>query len=382
MTNFKLLTALALLSSTVYAQFATHNGLDFLVDGGSFNFAGTNVYGAGFVTAQYAADVMAAVKADGYRVLRCWAFNEYDTVSTYTPPVYFQSWSNGAPTVNAGANGLQLLDAVVQQAEAEGIKLILTLTNNWRDYGGMDVYVNNTLGPGQPHDLFYTNPQIVTHYQSYINAVVSRYSSSSAIFSWELANEARCSGSGPNPQSSGCTPDVLTTWADTMSTYIKSIDPNHMVSFGGEGFFNHPENPAYEYNGGSGQDYDALLALPNIDFGTMHLYIGDTTGSRNTDWAMQWLADHETASVTANKPVILEEYGISRSDTAYDRQTVYDQLHAYELSSKSINGDMTWGSLVVGAACPGDDVYAICSADADYADLVTDWVVEMNGKEQ
>jgi len=28
------------------------------------------------------------------------------------------------------------------------------------DYGGMDVYVNQIVGNGQPHDLFYTNTDV------------------------------------------------------------------------------------------------------------------------------------------------------------------------------------------------------------------------------
>ena len=41
---------------------------------------------------------------------------------------------------------------------------------------------------------------------------------------------------------------------------------------------------------------------------------------------------------------------------------------------------MTWGSLVVDTDCPGSDTYAICSTDADYGDVVTNWVAKMNGK--
>ena len=41
--------------------------------------------------------------------------------------------------------------------------------------------------------------------------------------------------------------------------------------------FNRPETADYvfEYDGGSGQDYDALIKLPHIDFGTQHVYLGD-----------------------------------------------------------------------------------------------------------
>ena len=61
--------------------------------------------------------------------------------------------------------------------------------SNWEDLGGMDVYVNNVVSPQAYHDLFYTNAQIATYYQNYVSTVISRYSNSSAIFSWELANE-------------------------------------------------------------------------------------------------------------------------------------------------------------------------------------------------
>ena len=41
-------------------------------------------------------------------------------------------------------------DKVVKAADKTGIKLLVALTNNWADYGGMDVYTVN-LG-GQYHD--------------------------------------------------------------------------------------------------------------------------------------------------------------------------------------------------------------------------------------
>lgn len=37
-----------------------------------------------------------------------------------------------------------------------------------------------------------------------------------------------------------------------MSTYIKSLDPTHMVSVGDEGFFNRAGNSEWEYGGGEG----------------------------------------------------------------------------------------------------------------------------------
>lgn len=81
---------------------------------------------------------------------------------------YYQLWTNGVPTVNTGADGLAKFDYVVSSAKAHGIRLIVALTNNWSDYGGMDVYVSQ-LNPGGTHDTFYTNPKIIAAYQNYIN---------------------------------------------------------------------------------------------------------------------------------------------------------------------------------------------------------------------
>ena len=43
-------------------------------------------------------------------------------------------------------------------------------TNNWSDYGGMDVYVNQIVGSGQPHDLFYTNANVIVSHDLIISS--------------------------------------------------------------------------------------------------------------------------------------------------------------------------------------------------------------------
>jgi hypothetical protein len=98
-----------------------------------------------------------AAKDAGLSVFRTWGFNDKNT--TYDPnglpqygsegagatDVVFQWFANGTSTIDISA-----FDKVVEAATKVGIKLIVTFTNNWADYGGMDVYTLN-LG-GQYHD--------------------------------------------------------------------------------------------------------------------------------------------------------------------------------------------------------------------------------------
>jgi mannan endo-1,4-beta-mannosidase len=138
---------------------------------------------------------------------------------------------------------------------------------------------------------------------------ITRYANSSAIMAWELANEPRCGADGVRnlPRSENCTPDLLTSWTDEMSTFVKSIDPNHLVTWGGEGGFNYHNNPDGFYNGYDGGDFDVELDLPNIDFGVFHAY--PDWWSKSVEWTVQWIRDHAKSGRSVGKPVVLEEYG-------------------------------------------------------------------------
>ena len=115
-------------------------------------------------------------------------FNDVTTPQEYG--AYYQLWQNGVATFNTGDFGISRFDSVVASAKAHGIRLIVALTNNWSDYGGMDVYVSQ-LNPGGTHDTFYTNAKVIAAYKNYISEFVGRYADEPTVMAWELANEPR-----------------------------------------------------------------------------------------------------------------------------------------------------------------------------------------------
>ena len=159
---------------------------------------------------------------------------------------------------------------------------------------------------------FYRLPQIKKAYKKYVKEFVTRYRDSPVIMAWELANEPRCGADDVRnlPRSDNCDPRLLTSWIDEMSTYIKKLDPHHLVTWGGEGAYNRASDD-WAYNGTDGSDFDAEIALKNIDFGTFHSYPDWWT--KTVEWTNQWVRDHGKSQWKARKPVVYEEYGKSSS---------------------------------------------------------------------
>lgn len=125
---------------------------------------------------------------------------------------------------------------------------------------------------------------------------------------WELTNELRCGGDAKRnlPSRKDCNSEVLGAWIDEMSTYIKKLDPHHLVTWGGEGEFKR-DSDDWAYSSADGGDFDHEIGLKNIDFGTFHSY--PDWWSKTVDWTTQWICDHADAARAAGKPVIHEEYG-------------------------------------------------------------------------
>ncbi|KAG9029161.1 hypothetical protein FRB95_005619 [Tulasnella sp. JGI-2019a] len=222
--------------------------------------------------------------------------------------------TSGFISLKSGSNGQAQFTAVIAAAKAHGIRLIVALTNNWSDYGGMDVYVSQLLG-STDHDLFYSNPTVIAAYKNYIKEFITPYISEPGILAWELANEPRCAGS-TGVTSGNCTSTTISTWVSNISAYIKSLDSNHLVTLGDEGFGMDGATD-YVYSYSIGTNYTADLAISTIDFGTFHLYPDSWGEDANIDgFGNAWITAHVAVGNKLKKPVILEEFGISTNITA------------------------------------------------------------------
>ena len=74
------------------------------------------------------------------------------------------------------------------------------------------------------------------------------------------------------PRCIGCPPGTVANWMAEMAAHVKSLDGNHLVATGAEGFFSDAPNPGNpgDWAAGEGQDLLADNASPDIDYVSVH----------------------------------------------------------------------------------------------------------------
>lgn len=340
--------------------FVYADGSKFMCDGSPYYYGGTNCYYLTYKSKSEVKNVFDDASKMGLKVIRIWGnldvgkkTGKVDSQSGHEvfegnndgtgekDGVYFQYWDDkaGKPVVNEGEDGLRRLDYVIKQAEEHNMKLVITFTNYWEAFGGMGQYVKwyqmsqgKSVGNSKVDEKdtcdFYTNETIKGWYKDYIKTLLNhtnyytgeKLMDSEAVFSWELSNEPRCT------VDEFCKDDILYNWAKEMSAYVKSIDPYHMVSVGDEGFYNlgyqeaaKQDLPSAAYSGYYGVDFNKLMTIDTVDFGTPHMYV-DQWGFDLGDDDLEWIKRHAQTTASADKPVIFEEFGLTdktKRDAAY-----------------------------------------------------------------
>src|SRR5438105_14166981 len=122
-------------------NFVQRLGAQLLLNCNTFRIAGANTYYLAYVDDVVQKAILDLAGSLNLNTMRIWAF--LDTDAPGPNNVYFQFWNAAkhALDYHEGPNGLERLDRAVALAGDRDIRLILALTNNWPDFGGIPQYV-------------------------------------------------------------------------------------------------------------------------------------------------------------------------------------------------------------------------------------------------
>ncbi|XP_058092028.1 mannan endo-1,4-beta-mannosidase 7 [Magnolia sinica] len=360
--------------------FIRTKGLHFVLNGTPFYANGFNAYwlmymGSGPSQRRKVSAAFQEASRHGLSVARTWAFSDggYGALQ-YSPGSYNEQMFKG-------------LDFVIAEARRHGIRLILSLVNNYDSLGGKKQYVQWARNQGQyltSDDDFFTNPVVKGYYKNHIKTVLTRrnsmtgvaYKDDPTIFAWELMNEPRCT-SDPSGR-------TIQAWITEMAAYLKSIDGNHLLEAGLEGFYGEssPQRKQYNPRFQVGTDFISNNRIPGIDFATVHSYpdqwLSHSNDQTQLSFLNKWLDTHiRDAQNVLRKPLLLTEFGKSRKDpgfTNYQRDllfnTVYYKIYASARSGGAAAGGLFWQLLTPGMESFRDGYEIIMKENSSTARMI------------
>jgi mannan endo-1,4-beta-mannosidase len=205
-----------------------------------------------------------------------------------------------------GGQDFSRLDFVIAEAKKRGIRLILTLENQWHDctQGGYKFADWYRSGYRRPYGAYRLS------FADYVRLVVGRYRDEPTVLMWQVMNEAESQN-----RIGAADPYALLTFAEEMAALVKSIDVRHLLSFGTTGV----ERP------GSGGIYYGMLAnIAGIDVVEAHDY-GDDRQAMPDD-----IRRAQEVARLAGKPFFVGEVGISSPPLGREERAklVMDKLEA------------------------------------------------------
>ncbi|GJN18157.1 hypothetical protein PR202_gb05290 [Eleusine coracana subsp. coracana] len=344
--------------------FVKVQGTRFVLNGNPFFANGFNAYWLMTFASNPAqrsnvSSALSQAAGSGLSVARTWAFSDGGSNALqYAPGQYNE-------------NTFQGLDFVLSEARKYGIKVILSLVNNYDTFGGRKQYVNWARGQGQnigSDDEFFTNPVVKGFYKNHVKTVLTRvnkltgvaYKDDPTIMAWELMNEPRCPSdlSGRSIQS----------WITEMAAHVKSIDGRHLLEAGLEGFYGGAAASSRRNRNPSGYllgtDFIANNQAPGIDFATVHSYpdqwLPGLDHAAQVAFLRRWLGAHVAdARDVLRKPLLVAEFGESSRDAGFSeaqRDEVFGEVYAAVYGSARAGGPAA-GALFWQLMADGMDSY-------------------------
>ena len=282
--------------------FVRVRGDQLVLDGAPFRFAGANLALMHHPENRAAAEaLMTQAARDGIRVARIWALGEgaADAAEWQRDSYFFRAGPTG--WIEAATDHL---DRVIVAARRAGVRLVITLANNWPDYGGVPQYLRwskrwrgDVYGAG---DRFYADAAARAAYRAHVERLVGRtnavtgirYRDDPTILAWELMNESQV------VTTAGATTRRI--WITEMAALIHRLDPNHLVTPGVSLYRLARER----------REWLAVCRLPGVDYCDSHVYPEESLAGRDPDAIDATLDDFvQLARYVAGKPLVLGEFG-------------------------------------------------------------------------
>jgi len=240
------------------------------------------------------------------------------------------------------------LDFLLSEMAKRKMVAVLYLNNAWEWSGGFSQYVSWSEKKPIPY------PEVAGHtwgefmafsgtfqhcsegkemFRKHIKFMLSRtnqitgvaYSKDPTIMTWELANEPRAfSDANKVP---------FLNWVNETAAYIKSLDPNHLVTTGTEGSW------------GCENDIDLFEKIhtsKDVDYMTVHIWpynwswlnAKDMQGtmSKAIENTGKYIDEHLVVAHKLNKPLVFEEFGLPRDGFVFtpgSPVTLRDQYYEF-----------------------------------------------------
>ncbi|KAM3224612.1 hypothetical protein ACQJBY_057784 [Aegilops geniculata] len=369
--------------------FARADGERFTVGGRPFYPNGFNAYWLMYMASNpgdrsKVLDVLDQASRLGATVIRTWAFNDGGSNRPLqtTPGVYSEDVFVG-------------LDFVIAEAKKRGLYLILSLVNNWGDFGGKKQYVQWAKEQGHnlgPDDDFFRDALTQQLYKNHVKRVLTRvnsftgvtYKDEPTIFAWELMNEPRV----PTDPSG----KTMQAWVTLMSSYVKSIDDKRMVEVGLEGFYGESTPELKRINPGgdsAGTDFIGNNRIPTVDFATIHYYpdvwLPGSTREQQVEFWKTWMASYiEDTAKALRKPLVVAEFGWNSVGNAVAERDdyfrmVYDAIFASVKGGGPCAGGLFWQVLAPGMESWADRYAVVLERSSTTAAIVSQEFTRIGG---
>ncbi len=233
-------------ASAAPSGFIQRQGAQLTLNGQPYRFTGINIYNANsngscgydMVSGTTLSDTLDMIGSGG-DVVRAWFFQSFATTN--------------------GQRDWTAFDHMLSVAAAHDVRVIPVLGNQWADCEPAAGYKDETWYEG---GYTQTAPGGTASYRDFVAEVVDRYKDNPTVAFWQMMNEPEVKPS-LNSACSTNAADLLEAFADDVSTLIKSIDSNHLVSLGALGG---------GQCGMQSDEYRQVHAVPNVDLCDYHDY--------------------------------------------------------------------------------------------------------------